>query len=280
MGAVIGESGFRRSPVAASALISATLITASLLAACNNANAFADQYAAYLKTQPAVETFRVRPNNTMPGAESVDSTITLRDGMSDEDVTATIQRLAAHRIDERIDAHRLHVTFSARPNDAAVTLLVVPGSDNPRTGDRSTLLHWVQRTRATADAAPDVTALRLWSDAVDATTSASAYPAAGVIDAFVAAEPAGISRLSVSGTDCNLQWDADDALSELAAYRELISLLPDGVVPAHCRASSQRPLSEASFFITVPRGTEPEVVEAMRARAAELGVPAEITVAA
>ena len=275
MKAVPRESGVRGALVAAAAVVAA-----SALVACNDANAFADEYAAYLETQPSVETFRVRPNNTMPGAESVDSTITLRDGMSDDDVTATIQRLAAHQVDERIDEHRLRVTFSARDGEAAVTLLVIPGSDNPRMGDRSTLRHWVQRTRAATVETPTIVALRLWSDAVDATTAASAFPVATAIDAFVESEPAGLVQLSVSGADCNLQWDADDSPTALAAYRDLIALLPNGVAPAHCRASSQRPLTEASFFITVPRDTAPAIVQAMRERAADLGVPAEITVAA
>ena len=130
------------------------------------------------------------------------------------------------------------------------------------------------------DDSPTIVALRLWSDAVDATTAASAFPVATAIDAFVESEPAGLVQLSVSGADCNLQWDADDSPTALAAYRDLIALLPNGVAPAHCRASSQRPLTEASFFITVPRDTAPDVVQAMRERAADLGVPAEITVAA
>ncbi|MBM7369110.1 hypothetical protein [Gordonia hydrophobica] len=266
------------------ALWAASLLTAvvPMAVACNNANAFADRYTEFLASQPAVETFTVRPNNSLPTAESVDSSVTLRSGLSDAQATQAIRTLAGHRVDEKVGQHRIRVTIPSRnatSDIADVTLTVIPGSDEPRTGDASTFGHWVQRARALVAADPTVTDLHLWADSVTADTVADGYPLAERLDAFVAEEPAGLVRLSVSAPPCNLAWDAHDSLRALAPYQDLVALLPTDVVPTHCRASSQQPLTEPSFFLTLPRGTTPETLDAVRDRAAALDLAAKITVA-
>lgn len=62
--------------------------------------------------------------------------------------------------------------------------------------------------------------------------------------------------------------------------RELLAVLPDGVRPAACRATEQYTATEPSFFVTLSRDTAPETVDAMRRRAADLGLAAEIAVGA
>lgn len=276
----VPSAKFRRSALGAALLA----LVAPLSVGCNRADTYAEEFSAYLKEQPAVESFAVRPNNAVLSAGSVDSTVRLHAGMSDDEVAQTIRTIASHDVEGGGGVtNRLRVTFPSINGTAAaanVTVIFVPGSENPRTGDPSTVLHWVRRTRGLVAADPSITALDLWSDSIHADTTAAAYPLAERLDRFVDTQPDGLVRLAVSGGDCHLQWDAGDRLDALAPYRNLVAALPPDRQPVHCRASSQRPLTEPSFFLTLPRGTETTVLAAVQDLAAQLGLAAEITVAA
>ncbi|ALG84757.1 hypothetical protein [Gordonia phthalatica] len=276
----VPSARFRRSAVGAALLA----LIAPLSVGCNRADGYADEFSAYLRDQPAVESFSVRPNNAVLSAGSVDSTVRLRAGMSDDEVAQTIRTIASHNVGGGAGVtSRIRVSFPSVNGATAaadVTVIVIPGSENPRTGDPSTVLGWVQRTRALVAADSSITALDLWSDSIHADTTAAAYPLAERLDRFVAMRPDGLVRLAVSGGDCHLQWDAGDRLDALAPYRDLLAALPPDRQPVHCRASSQTPLTEPSFFLTLPRGTEPTVLAAVQDLAARLGLAAKITIGA
>ncbi|KJR05146.1 hypothetical protein [Gordonia sihwensis] len=265
--------------------LAGALMSAVALGACatDSADSFAEDYTAYLRGRSDVTSFRVHPNNAVLSRGSVDTVVSLRAGLPDEDVARAARELAAHRGGAVIDEHRIRVEFSARDSSGgpvAAEIYLVPGSDNPRLGDPARYLDWVRRTRQFTASNPGVTAVRAWRTAIAAESSRDAYPLAESLDRFVADDSGGIRELSVTGSDCVLQWDAGDAPAELGRYRDLLALLPAGTSPVHCRATSQRPEPAAAVYLTVSRTTPDTVVESIRARAAEIGLPAQIAVAA
>ncbi|WP_424297315.1 hypothetical protein [Gordonia sp. (in: high G+C Gram-positive bacteria)] len=256
----------------------------ALLGGCafDAADQFAQQYGQYLDTRDDIASFRLSPNNAILSRGSVDSQITLNDGMSDTQVAATARELVEHHVDTKIDEHRIRLFFDAHNpagQAASVSIQLQPGSAVSRMSDPSQYLQWVSRTRALAADTEGLKSIMVFKDAIHLDTSSEAVQAAEHLNAFVGVNPAGISYQNVGATDCNLQWDTDDDISKLFVYRDVLALLPPGVQPLHCRITSQRPITEPNFEAVLPRDTSDQVVTAMRARAAELALPADITVA-
>ena len=102
-------------------------LTAAALSSCtlNAGTAFAEQYEQFLSTQPEVASYAVRGHNDLPANGSADTSVTLHDGLSDETVAATIDRLAAHVPEQKVHRHGLTVSFSATNAEQVLAMVAL-----------------------------------------------------------------------------------------------------------------------------------------------------------
>lgn len=261
----------------------ALMIALTVLAGCtlNAGSAFAEQYEEYLDTVPEVDTYLIRGNNDLPANGSADTTVTLKDGLTEEQVAAVIAELSGHRVEQKIGDHRLTIRFPT-PNGAgeqilvSVSLLVNASSGAIAADDAAGR---VERITTFAAADHDLTDVTTGVDSIRATTSGDPFALADRLTALLTGESTEFYQVTASTEIGHVSFFIGDPIDALRPLTDVLTALPEGIEPTRWRATSQNADREPLFEIALPAGTPDDVVTTLQTAAQDVGIEVEITVA-
>jgi len=259
------------------------VLAAVMLAGCtlNAGSAFADQYEEYLDTVPEVDTYQIRGNNDLPGTGSADTTVTLKDGLTDAEIAEVISSLASHRVEKQVREHRLTVRLpAANGSGEQIEVSVsfdIRKSTDPVSVDEAAAM--VERITTFAAAEPDLTDVTTGVDSIRATTKGDPFALADRLTDYLADEPAEFYQVTASTEIGHVVFFAGDQIDALRPLNDVLGALPEGVEPSRWRATSQNADHAPLFEIALPAGTSDDVVTTLETAAQDAGIEVKVTVA-
>ena len=221
-----------------------TAMVVALLAGCgavNKGSAFADEFQPFLDTRENVQDSSISASNNLPWAGTAGVSVTLVDGLSDDEVVREVWEITAHEVDNHI-AYSLQVNVMAENADGGPALtgfeLRVPGPAPDDDELRADIAEQLDRAQALVALGTGETSVDAFSSIVSVSTQSDALgfvAAACADDQFVdlvehlsveGVPPSGRSSRVVmnAATDCDWLVDARQVLDALDAV---------GPVPAY-----------------------------------------------
>jgi len=254
-----------------------------MLAGCtlNAGSAFAEQYEKYLDTVPEVDTYQIRGNNDLPADGSADSTVTLKDGLTADEVAAVTAELASHRVEQTVREHRLSIRFPVANGSGEQIVVSVSFDIRKNTGPVSVdqAAAMVERITTFAAADPDLTDITTGVDSIRATTDGDPFALADRLTDYLADEPAEFYQVTASTDIGHVSFFAGDPIDALRPLTDVLKAVPEGVEPTRWRATSQNADRDPLFEIALPAGTRDDVAATLDTAAQDAGIDVKVTVA-